>query len=170
MAVLANTLPFSARGRDGVYVATLPLRASKGPAQLFFSTAYSLHFWDLQHFMVIIKPSSPPHPHQLATVYDFQPEDPENIWVAAAALFRTKVAGVVRVRKLEKLPKRKCWYVGHAKGNATEAVQRFNRSWETNLVLGSHDCRDYAQGLVEYLTGKKAVLEHLRAGKGVSEL
>ena len=46
-------------GRDEVYVATMPLRATKGPPQLLMSAAYSLNLWDLQHFMVIIKPSSP---------------------------------------------------------------------------------------------------------------
>lgn len=49
------------RGRDEVYVAAVPLTATKGPAQLLMSTAYSLNFWDFQHFMVIISPSSSPH-------------------------------------------------------------------------------------------------------------
>lgn len=48
------------RGKDEVYVAAVALRASKGPAQIFMSAAYSLNLWDLQHFMVIIKPFSPP--------------------------------------------------------------------------------------------------------------
>lgn len=46
-------------GRDEVYVATMPLRATKGPPQLLMSAAYSLNLWDLQHLFVIIKPSSP---------------------------------------------------------------------------------------------------------------
>ena len=59
------------RGKDEVYVAAVALRATKGPAQLFMSAAYSLNLWDLQHFMVIIKPSSPPlssqvHPSSLS--------------------------------------------------------------------------------------------------------
>ena len=45
-------------GRDEVYVASMPLRAAKGPAQLVMSAAYSLNYWHLQHFMVILKPSS----------------------------------------------------------------------------------------------------------------
>lgn len=49
-----------ARGReDEVYVAAVPLRATKGPAQLLMSAAYSLNLWDLQHFMVLLKPHSP---------------------------------------------------------------------------------------------------------------
>ncbi|KAH1211255.1 hypothetical protein GmHk_14G039746 [Glycine max] len=47
------------RGRDEVYAAAMPLRATKRPPQLLMSAAYSLNFWDFQHFMVIIKPSSP---------------------------------------------------------------------------------------------------------------
>ncbi|XP_057792967.1 uncharacterized protein LOC131009569 isoform X4 [Salvia miltiorrhiza] len=129
----------SSSSRDEVYVAAVAL---KGPAQLLFSTAYSLNFWDLQHFMVILK-----HRHQHeATVYDFQPEDPENIWVAAAALSRTKIPGAILVRKLAKLPKRKCWFVGYAKADIDDdALHKFNHTWDTHLVLGSHDCRHYTQ-------------------------
>lgn len=43
-----------------MYVVAVPLRATKGPAQVLMSAAYSLNIWDLQHFMVLIKPSSPP--------------------------------------------------------------------------------------------------------------
>lgn len=53
------------KGRDEVYVMAVPLRATKGPAQLLMSTAYSLNLWDLHHFMVLIKPSSPPPPSQV---------------------------------------------------------------------------------------------------------
>ncbi|EOX93378.1 PTB domain-containing engulfment adapter protein 1 isoform 2 [Theobroma cacao] len=85
MSSLSFTKSTLTRGKDEVYVAAVPLRAAKGVAQLFMSTAYSLNFWDLQHFMVIVKPSSSPLPSQ-AFVFDFQPEDPENIYTALAAL------------------------------------------------------------------------------------
>ncbi|CAI9754499.1 unnamed protein product [Fraxinus pennsylvanica] len=146
--------------RDEVYVAAVPLRATTGPAQLFTSTAYSLNLWDLQHYMVIIKPFK--SPHSQALVYDFQPRDPENILVAVAALSGRKVPGVVLMRKLGKLPNRKCWFVGYSDFNAVDAASKFNERWETDLRIGHHDCRNYANGLVEYLTGEKAVLEHLR--------
>lgn len=42
-------------GRDAVYVASVPLRATGGPAQLLASAGYSLRLWELQHFMVIVK-------------------------------------------------------------------------------------------------------------------
>lgn len=45
------------KGRDAVYVAAVPLRVAKGPVQMLMSAAYSLGLWDLQHFMVIIKPN-----------------------------------------------------------------------------------------------------------------
>ena len=51
-------------GREEVYVAAMPLRATKGPAQLLMSAAFSLNLWDFQHFMVIVKPNS--------TLPDFQ--------------------------------------------------------------------------------------------------
>jgi hypothetical protein len=57
VSVVSNTS--MVRGREEVYVAAMPLRATKGPPQLLMSAAYSLNLWDFQHFMVIIKPSSP---------------------------------------------------------------------------------------------------------------
>ncbi|KAF7831617.1 hypothetical protein G2W53_013950 [Senna tora] len=77
--------------RDEVYVAAMPLRAAKGPPQLLMSAAYSLNFWDLQHFMVILKPSSISHSQVL--VFDFQPKDPEDIYVALAVLSGRAVPG-----------------------------------------------------------------------------
>ncbi|KAL7086418.1 hypothetical protein ACP275_13G001500 [Erythranthe tilingii] len=157
----------SGGGGEQVFVAAVPLRAAKGPAQLVMSTAYSLN---LQHFMVIIKPSPPQYSnynHQAGgggmnmMVYDFQPEEPENIWVAASALSGAEISGVILVRKLKKLPNRKCWFVSYAKQNTTDAAKIFNQNWDTKLRIGHHDCRHYCQGLVEYLTGDKIVLDHL---------
>ena len=53
------------------------------------------------------------------------------------------VTGVVRARKLSKLPKNKCWFVGPSKVNAADIAFEFNKNWETDLVVGRHDCRDY---------------------------
>ncbi|XP_073059598.1 uncharacterized protein [Primulina eburnea] len=147
-------------GGDEVYVAAVPLRAMKGPGQLLMSAVYSLNFRDLKHFVVIIKPSAT----NQALVYDFQPEDPENILVALAALSGSKVPGVIQVRNIGKPPKRKCWFVGFSRVDAIDGALVFNERWETELKIGFHDCRDYCQGLVEYLTGKKVVLENLRDG------
>ncbi|XP_075482577.1 uncharacterized protein LOC142522885 isoform X3 [Primulina tabacum] len=101
MVTVTATTTFSCRGSiigggsgggDEVYVAAVPLRAKKGPGQLLMSAAYSLNFRDLKHFVVIIKPSAT---HQ-ALAYDFQPEDPENILVALAAVSGCKVPAVGR--------------------------------------------------------------------------
>ncbi|XP_060213801.1 uncharacterized protein LOC132640983 isoform X3 [Lycium barbarum] len=129
----------TSRRRDEVYVAAVPLRAAKGPAQL-------------------------------ALVYDFQPEDPESIAVAVAALSGRNVPGVVLTRTLKKLPKRKCWFVGYSESDAIDAANRFNQGWDTDLRINHHDCRNYANGLVEYLTGMKAVLEHLRSSSTRDEM
>ncbi|CAI8587136.1 unnamed protein product [Vicia faba] len=155
-SLLSNTT--IARGREEVYVAAMPLRATKGPPQLLMSAAYSLNLWDFQHFMVIIKPSSPSQ----ILVFDFQPKDPEDIYVALAALFGRAVPGAVLVRKLNKLPRSKCWLVGYAETDAMEIANEFNRKWETDLRIGLKDCRDYTNGLVKQLTGEKDVLKRLR--------
>jgi len=65
MASLPLTKSAMPRGRDEVYVVAVPLRATKGPAQVLMSATYSLNIWDLQHFMVLIKPSSPPPSYQV---------------------------------------------------------------------------------------------------------
>ncbi|KAI8006551.1 hypothetical protein LOK49_LG07G02673 [Camellia lanceoleosa] len=153
--------------RDQVYVAAVPLRAAKGPAQLIMSSAYSLNLWDLQHFMVLIKPpSSSSPPLSQAFVFDFQPQDPENIYVALAALSGRKIPGVILTRKLTKPPARKCWLVGYSRVDAIDATYKFNGNWDTGLRIGHHDCRNYTNELVEYLTGEKYVLEHLRRKQG----
>ncbi|KAL3337643.1 hypothetical protein AABB24_029992 [Solanum stoloniferum] len=155
---LAKSIRIGSSRRDEVYIAAVPLRATKGPAQLLMSTAYSLNFWDLQHFMVIINPL-----HSQVLVYDFQPQDPESIAVAVSALSGRNVPGVVLTRTLKKLPKRKCWFVGYSDSDAMDAANRFNKGWDTDLRINHHDCRNYVNGLVEYLTGMKAVLEHLQS-------
>ncbi|XP_028758094.1 uncharacterized protein LOC114717166 [Neltuma alba] len=151
-----------ARGRDEVYVAAMPLRATKGPAQLVMSSAYSLNFWDFQHFMVILKTSSPISPPQVL-VFDFQPNDPEDIYVALAVLSGKTVPGTVLVRKMKTMPRRKCWLVGYSKADGVGIANEFNKNWDTNLRVGLHDCRDYTNGLVKQLTGEKDVLRRLRS-------
>ncbi|KAL5705417.1 hypothetical protein ACHQM5_023721 [Ranunculus cassubicifolius] len=153
---LSNT----AEADGGIYVAAIPLRAAKGPGQFIMSTAYSLNLcWDFQHFMVLI--SSPQHQSQVL-VFDYQPQDPENIYVALAALSGGKVPGAIRVRKMTMLPKNKCWHVGFSSKDSIVRAEQFNEAWQSDLKIGQHDCRDYTNGLVEHLTGEKQVLNRLR--------
>ncbi|XP_031492364.1 uncharacterized protein LOC116258963 isoform X2 [Nymphaea colorata] len=84
---------------------------------------------------------------QKALVFDFQPQDPEDIFVALAALSGRQVPGISRVRSILAVPKSRSWYVGFSKGNAVELAHRFNKSWEEELQLGRHDCRHYTNGL-----------------------
>ncbi|KAK1348675.1 hypothetical protein POM88_054922 [Heracleum sosnowskyi] len=70
-------------------------------------------------------------------------------------------SGVVHERTLSKLLKSKCWYVGSSKMDVVEGAYKFNESWQTDSRIGHHDCRDYTNGLVEYLTGEENVLERL---------
>nr|XP_043628691.1 uncharacterized protein LOC122600097 isoform X2 [Erigeron canadensis] len=125
-----------------VFVAAVPLRATKGPPQLVMSAAYSLYLsWDVQHFMVL-STSPAPLPSQVL-VFDFQPEDPENIYAALAALSGRKIPGVLQTRKMKKLPKTRCWRVGSCNVDVVEAMHTFNSNWDTDLIVGQHDCRHY---------------------------
>ncbi|XP_049935168.1 uncharacterized protein LOC116258963 isoform X3 [Nymphaea colorata] len=134
----------SARKKDEVYVTTVPLRATKGPVQWLMSAAYRLNLWEMKHYMVVIRPSS--STQSQALVFDFQPQDPEDIFVALAALSGRQVPGISRVRSILAVPKSRSWYVGFSKGNAVELAHRFNKSWEEELQLGRHDCRHYTNG------------------------
>ncbi|KAK6919254.1 hypothetical protein RJ641_015158 [Dillenia turbinata] len=95
--------------------------------------------------MVIIKPSSPPQSQ--AFVFDFQPKDPEDMNVALAALLGREVPALERYQDPVM---------------AIDIVCKFNDRWQTGLRIRYHDCRDYTNGLVEYLTGEKYVLKRLK--------
>nr|AAR99358.1 hypothetical protein At2g04790 [Arabidopsis thaliana] len=113
------------------------------------SMAYSLNISNLQHFMVLIKPSSPIR--QEVLVFDFQPRNPESIEAAISLLSGNLIPGVVLQRRLKNVPRQRCWMVGPSKGNdAMEMAMEFNKSWETDLRVGFHDCRHYTNGLVLY--------------------
>lgn len=52
-------------------------------------------------------------------------------------------------RKLKNVPRQKCWMVGSSKeNNAMEMAIEFNKSWETDLRVGFHDCRHYTNGTI----------------------
>ncbi|GAA0156184.1 membrane trafficking regulatory protein [Lithospermum erythrorhizon] len=140
---IANKSTSNCINKDEVYIATVPLRASKGPGQLLMSTAYSLNFWNLKHYMVIIKPSFPQFNEAL--VYDFQPKNPENILVAITALSGKKVPGVILERKLRKIPRKNCWFVG-CSNRDEDGIHHFNESWDKYLKINHHDCTDYTKG------------------------
>nr|AAR99359.1 hypothetical protein At2g04790 [Arabidopsis thaliana] len=55
------------------------------------SMAYSLNISNLQHFMVLIKPSSPIR--QEVLVFDFQPRNPESIEAAISLLSGNLIPG-----------------------------------------------------------------------------
>ncbi|XP_020258608.1 uncharacterized protein LOC109834848 isoform X2 [Asparagus officinalis] len=143
--------------RDAVYVASVPLRAARGPPQLLMSAAYSLGLWDLQHFMVIIKPAQS---QSKAVVFDFQPQDPENIYLVLAALSGRRMPGVIMKRLLSRLPRKRCWFIGFSQADGVEMARKFTEDWSTDLIVGKHDCRHYTT--VQSLTGEQNVLDSLR--------
>ncbi|MQM06581.1 hypothetical protein Taro_039408 [Colocasia esculenta] len=159
-------------GRDAIYVAAMPLRATAGPAQTLASVAYSLRLWDLQHFMVIIERCGAVSSERRATVFDFQPRDPENVFVLLSALSRKAVPGITLKRTLNRMPKNRCWFVGFSKKDGVKVADEFNEDWDTDLVVGIHDCRHYTTGLVKQLTGKvkpKKIPTLMRMGTTKSE-
>lgn len=81
---------------------------------------------------------------------------------ATCSLARWIVPGTLLSRKLTRLPKRRCWFVGYSEEDSLDIALKFNDTWETDWRMGIHDCRNYANGLVECLTGEKLVLERLR--------
>lgn len=52
--------------------------------------------------------------------------------------------------------------MGYSEEDSLDIALKFNDTWETDWRMGIHDCRNYANGLVECLTGEKLVLERLR--------
>ncbi|KAJ3679736.1 hypothetical protein LUZ60_017747 [Juncus effusus] len=151
----------SSSSKEAVYVAAVPLRAARGPPQMAMSIAYNLGQWDLQHFLVLIKPSNPSLSEIL--VFDFQPKDPEDIFAAVAVLSQRKLPGVILERKISRLPRTRCSFVGFSNGNSAEIANKFNENWSTDLIVGKNDCRHYTNGLVHCLTGKEDILESLKA-------
>ncbi|CAH2052550.1 unnamed protein product [Thlaspi arvense] len=148
-------------GGDAVYVATVPLRAASGPPQLMMSMACSLNLRNLQHSMVLIKPSSPT-PKEIV-VFDFQPINPESTEAAISILSRKSIPGVILQRNLKNIPRQRCWMVGSSNGNnAMEMAIEFNKSWETDLRVGTHDCTHYTNELVQHLTGEIQIVERLQ--------
>ncbi|EEE57271.1 hypothetical protein OsJ_07317 [Oryza sativa Japonica Group] len=134
MAVSASLPAATPAGRHAaaVYVAAVPLRGPKGPAQALMSAGYSLGLWDLQHFMVLLRPDPA---RAQALVFDFQPRDPEDALAAFAVLSRSEIPGVVRRRTLRRVPDTRCWLVGHHRSGggagaaaAVLAAEAFHRA------------------------------------------
>lgn len=56
-------------------------------------------------------------------------------------------SGVLQTRMMKKLPKTKCWKVGSCKVDVVDAIHKFNSNWDTDLIIGRHDCRHYTNGI-----------------------
>lgn len=144
-----------------VYVGSMALRATPGPAQWGLSTAYSMRYWHLQHFMVLFKP---PQQNGPCVVFDFQPKDPMNPFISLAALCGCGVPGIVQERELSTLPTKRHWLIGKARKEICISEARiFNQRWDTELKLGEHDCRHYTNALIEHVAGEHNILGFLKA-------
>ncbi|KAL6899322.1 hypothetical protein ACP4OV_005980 [Aristida adscensionis] len=96
--------PAPAPAATAVYVAAVPLRAPRGPAQAVMSAGYALRAWDLQHFVVLLRPD-PAAAEALA--YDFLPREPEDALAALAVLSRRAIPGANRARRKSKVQESK---------------------------------------------------------------
>lgn len=50
------------------------------------------------------------------------------------------------MRKLGKLPKRRCWFIGFSNMDGMDMAYKFNEHWQTDLRIGENDCRNYTNG------------------------
>ncbi|KAF7831616.1 uncharacterized protein G2W53_013949 [Senna tora] len=82
------------------------------------------------------------------------------------------MSGAVLVRKMKKLPRSKCWFVGYSKEeDGVGMASEFNKNWDSNLRVGVHDCRDYTneamrrEGMKEELSLPSGPITRSRAKK-----
>lgn len=134
-----------------VYVASVPLRAPAGAAQVFDFMKNFAVFANFQHYITIIKP----YEEAPCTVLDFQPMNPEDPMTAVAVLMGQNIPGVIQERTLSRLPNQRCWLIGPMKPELSlEDAVTFSRNYNSELSLGINDCRHHTLDLVEYLTGE----------------
>ena len=81
----------------------------------------------LEHTMVLVRHPGDP----VATAYDFLPSDPTNPATAASLLRGGSVPGECRVRPLRGIPSRRCWRVGYAAIETTNAIDDAAASFQT---------------------------------------
>ena len=86
-----------------VYIATLPLVGWES-LEAVLKEQYPNEL--ALHCMVVVETEGS------VAVFDFLPEVPKSLVVAAALLCGRQVRGVVRERRLSQLPVRRCWLVG----------------------------------------------------------
>ncbi|MCO5600073.1 hypothetical protein L7F22_054181 [Adiantum nelumboides] len=148
-----------------VHVGSMPLRAPPGPAQ--WALASAERFLSINHFYTILQPISGCSP---CRVFDFQPQNPENLCIALIVLSGGAIPGcrllpgIILERTIAYLPTRRCWRVGVTKDciSMKDAVE-FNQNWDSSLQLWKHDCRHHTDAFVEFLTGEKDVLQKLKS-------
>eukprot|EP00249_Psilotum_nudum_P001665 c14292_g1_i2 orf=340-936(-) len=145
--------------RCRVYIATTGLRVPQGPPQWALS-ALSLTGWDShQHCMTILQPAT----HGRCILFHYRPLNPEDPCIALVALLGGSVPGVVVEREISNLPAKRCWLVGEAlMGRGIQDARYFNSCWNPQLQLWRHDCRNHTEGLVEFLTGKRKILQYFK--------
>ncbi|KAL3155034.1 hypothetical protein ABBQ38_011556 [Trebouxia sp. C0009 RCD-2024] len=142
---LANHARLFCRAAPLVYVATLPLVGWETVEEILkdkYPDELALHC------MVLIESE------ETVTMFDFLPELPTSPFVAAALLSGRQAKGIVRERRLSRLPVRRCWLVGpSATSQALQEARSFNSSFDDRIQLLRNDCRSHSVALVKHLTG-----------------
>ncbi|KAJ7518719.1 hypothetical protein O6H91_20G004800 [Diphasiastrum complanatum] len=82
-----------------VYIASMRLRVPAGPPSWFLAVAEAMEVKELQHYMTIVQPSS----GGMSTIFDFQPQNPDDIIVALAILSRQTIPALVEFLTGKKL-------------------------------------------------------------------
>eukprot|EP00271_Cylindrocystis_brebissonii_P002414 TRINITY_DN13036_c0_g1_i1.p1 TRINITY_DN13036_c0_g1~~TRINITY_DN13036_c0_g1_i1.p1 ORF type:complete len:244 (-),score=7.70 TRINITY_DN13036_c0_g1_i1:706-1437(-) len=141
-----------------VYVAMVKLDVPAGLPSFAYNLGANFLPPLFQHSMVLLKKPS----EERCVLFDFRPQDPTDPLVALRVLTGQPVPGSLRERNLEKLPNRRCWFIGTARAGGVEAARSFNSEWETDLQVFRHDCRHHTARLVESLTGRPGVLRDLQ--------
>ncbi|KAJ0965149.1 hypothetical protein J5N97_026287 [Dioscorea zingiberensis] len=89
-----------------------------------------------------------------AFVFDFQPQDPEDFYAAFSAAFQRPIPGLVLKRAMTRLPKSRCWFVGYSSSDGVDVANKFSEDWQTDLIVGKHDCRHYTNDSPSLRAGK----------------
>ncbi|CAI7875966.1 unnamed protein product [Closterium sp. NIES-53] len=125
--------------------------SQRGPPQWAADVAGRLFPQLCSHWVVIVA-----RENGECYLFDFRPDNPQNMGVALKVLALQPVPGYLLIRPLSSIPSRRCWCLGSsAHSDTLDAVQSFNATWRTELTVFSNDCRDYSQALASHLTGKK---------------
>lgn len=108
---------------------------------------------------------------QSCWVLDFLPIDATSPATALSLFTGNAVPGQIRSKRLGRWIQGAAAFSTYRVGEVTcavdpeqlqQVVEEFNKSWDTDLRLFSHDCRHYCSALLTKLTGREVSVEDLQ--------